>query len=250
MFHLAGFFEDVDQGGALLAIAAMADQALNTNGDDLTVPRDLNFLAGLSLLTAATTVTSAQVRAPSLLDTVYQDLSTIVLADDYTSPPALDLFPQSPRQLIGDEDLQFWTNTDHAAAIEIQGLVWLADGPLSPVTGQIFTVRATGASALAQGTWINSNLTLSQTLPVGEYQIVGMRAEGANLQAARLSFTGGGYRPGCPGSNGYGDVGEPLFRYGRLGSWGQFSSTALPSLDCLGITDTAQDVFLDLIKVG
>lgn len=250
MLHLAGFFEDVDQANILQAITAMPDQALNTSGDDLTVPVDLAFLAGTALLTAATTFTSAQIRAPSLQQLGYQDLSKVVLADNFANPIALDFYAQNPRALAGNEDLQFFTDTDHAAAIEIQGFVYLSDGPVTPVKGDQFTVRCTGAATLAQGVWTNTNLTFTQTLPVGRYQIVGMRALGANLQAARLVFVGGGYRPGVPGVVAAGDEGFMPLRNGNSGVLGEFSSTALPSLDAVGITDTAQTVFLDLVKVG
>lgn len=250
MLHLAGFFEDVDQANILQAINAMADQSLNTSGDDLTVPVDLAFLAGTALLTAATTFTSAQIRAPSLQTLGYQDIARVVPADNFANPVAVNYYADNPRPLAGNEDLQFFTDTDHAAAIEIQGFVWLSDGPVTPVKGEQFTVRATSASTLVQGTWVNSNLTFTQTLPVGRYQIVGMRAQGANLQAARLSFVGGGYRPGVPGVTSTGDEGFTALRNGNSGVLGEFSSTALPSVDCVGITDTAQTIFLDLVKVG
>ena len=38
------------------------------------------------------------------------------------------------------------------------------------------------------------------------------------------------------------------FRLGNLGVWGEFKNTTPPSVDVLGVTDTAQVVILDLIK--
>ena len=38
MFHLVGYFEDVDQAAALAPIAAMNDQALFAQGDNVRVP--------------------------------------------------------------------------------------------------------------------------------------------------------------------------------------------------------------------
>lgn len=250
MFHLAGFFEDVDQANVLSAIAAMPDQSLNTSGDNLTVPADLPFLSGAALLTAATTFTSAQIRTPSLRTLANYDLSAYTGADDFANPPNIDYFMGNPKRLVGTEDMQFLTDTDHAAAIEIQGFVWLSDGPITPVTGEQFTVRCTSAITLAQGVWTNGNLTFTQDLPAGTYDVVGMKSIGANLQASRLVFIGGKYRPGVPGCADNADPGETLFRNGRSGVFGSFNQNALPSVDCVGITDTAQTHFLDLIKTS
>jgi len=146
--------------------------------------------------------------------------------------------------------MTFNTNTDHAAAIEIYGFAWLADTPPSRVNGEIFSVRATAAITLADGVWTNGNLTFSQDLPFGQYDVVGMRAESANLIAARLVFPGGRWRPGVPGANAPADVDAPQFRYGASGVLGSFNSNAPPTLDAIGVTDTAETVILDLIKTG
>ena len=111
-------------------------------------------------------------------------------------------------------------------------------------------MRATAAATLAAGTWVNSALTMTQTLPVGTYAVVGLRAIGANLQAARLSFIGGGYRPGVPAVNGDGDGDFKPLRFGMSGEFGRFDNNTIPSVDCLGHTDTSQRFYLDLIKVA
>ena len=87
-------------------------------------------------------------------------------------------------------------------------------------------------------------------LPAGQYQVVGMRVQGTNLVAARLVFQGFPWRPGAPAVNVLGDEDNKYFRMGRMGIWGEFDQTSPPTMDCLGVTDTTQVVYLDLIKVG
>src|SRR5207247_1836789 len=99
--------------------------------------------------------------------------------------------------------------------------------------GAIYTIRATAAVALAASTWVNGALTFSQALPYGTYQVVGMRARGANLAAARLVFVGQPFRPGVAGVNALGNVDPFHFRYGNMGVFGQFDSTVPPTVDCL-----------------
>lgn len=250
MLHLAGYFEDVDQGAVFQAITAMADQALNTEDDDITVPSDLPFLAGAALLSAATTLTRAQIQSPSLRQLANFDISKLVNADDFADPIAIDYFPANPMRLDPEEDIQFFVDSDHAAAIEIQGFVWLTDGPVTPVGGEQFTVRLTSGITIVQGVWTNGNLTFGTTLPAGTYDVVGFRAIGTNLQAARLVFIGMPWRPGVPADNALGDSGFEPLRHGNSGVLGSFKQTALPSVDAVGITDTTQQYFIDLIKTS
>lgn len=250
MFHLAGYFQDVDQGAVFQAITAMGDQALNTSGDDITVPSDLAFLSGAALVTVATTYTRSQIQSPSLRQLANIDLTGYTNADDFNQPQNINDWFDNPMSLDAEEDLQFFTDTDHGSAIEIQGFVWLSDGAITPARGAQFTIRATAAITLVQGVWTNGNLTFQTTLPAGNYDVVGMRAEGANLQAARLVFIGGAYRPGVPADVTAAGTSLERFRSGNAGIFGSFNQNAQPTLDAVGITDSAQTVFLDLIKTS
>jgi hypothetical protein len=130
-------------------------------------------------------------------------------------------------------------------------MIWLMD-KLEPLpAGNIFTVRATGTTTLVANAWTNGTLTFSQQLPEGDYAVVGMYAQSAGLQAARLVRPGYAWRPGCPGSDADGDVSPPRFRNGGLGTWLTFNHRNPPSVDYLSnVADTAETVNLDLIKIG
>ena len=39
-------------------------------------------------------------------------------------------------------------------------------------------------------------------------------------------------------------------RYGQIGVWAEFDNTVPPTVDFMGITDTAETVYIDLIKVS
>lgn len=248
--HLIAFEESIDPAGALANIAGVPDVTVSVSGDDIDVPRELPNIVGQAALTAAANLLSAQIQSPSLRSVVNIDVEPIVNAVVFGDPPATLYHPLSPIPLVGLESLNFLINSDPAVPEAHYGLVWLSDGPQQPVAGNIFTVRATGAAALSIGLFVNTALTFTQTLPVGVYQIVGFRARGTNLVAARLVFIGGIWRPGVPAVNAIGDRDLMIFRYGRGGVLGQFDQQTPPTVDCLGITDTAQTFLLDLIKVG
>ncbi|KKN19098.1 hypothetical protein LCGC14_0949260 [marine sediment metagenome] len=250
MQHLVGWFQDVDQAAAAADIAAISDDTLFAQGDIIRVPEEMSNVMAVACITAAVTFTSAQLQSPSLRQLANMDILPVVRAAVFGSSPALMDLSKNPFALIPNESLTFNTNTDDAAVIEIYGLLWLTDGPAVPVSGEIFTVRATAAIVLAGGAWINGNLTFSQDLPFGDYDVVGMRAESANLLCARLVFPGKPWRPGVPGANVPGDIDHPLFRMGAGGIMGSFNTNNPPTVDMIGISDSAENVLLDLIKRG
>ena len=250
MQHLAAFYQSVDPAGALTTINAVADQAIRTSGKDLVVPALIANLVGEAVLSAATGPAYGQVQSPSLRQLANQDVKPIIAAVVFGGNPPMQHHFASPRALKGNESLNFAVQATGGAAAVNYGLVWLSDGALQPIRGNIFSVRAAGAAALSAGVWVNTALTFDETLPAGTYQVVGMRVEGTNLVAARLSFVGEGYRPGVPAVNTVGDRDFLDMRMGRSGTFGTFDVNQPPTLDCLGVTDTAQNVILDLIKVG
>lgn len=250
MFHTAAYYQSVDPAGALTELNAVADQAIRTNGKDIVVPTDLTNLVAEAALSAATGPSYAQVESPSLRQLANQDVGPIVGAVVFGSDPAVQSHFTLPRVLKGNESVNFSLLATGGLAAANYGLIWLSNGPMSPISGNIFTVRATAAAALAAGTWVNGALTFDSTLPAGTYNVVGMRAVGANLVAARLVFVGEGYRPGVPAVNAVGNLDARFGRYGSIGSFGVFDVNQPPTVDFLGVTDTSQTVFLDLIKVS
>lgn len=250
MFHLAAFYESVDPGAALTKISAVADQAVRTDADDLIVPTGVSNLIGEAALTAATGPGYGQVQSPSLRQLANQDVLPIVAGVVFGGNPSVQSHFNNPRPLKANESLNFAIEATGGAAASCYGLVWLSDGALQPVQGNIFTVRATGAATLAAGSWVNTSLTFDSTLPAGTYNIVGFRAVGTNLVAARLSLVGGAFRPGIPAVNAVGDREFRFGRFGDMGSFGTFDVNQPPTVDCLGITDTSQVFVLDLIKIS
>ena len=125
----------------------------------------------------------------------------------------------------------------------------MQDGPSAPVNGEILTIRATASITLVDGVWTNGNITFDQVLPVGDYNIVGMRAEGTGLVAARLVIQGYPWRPGIVGRTTVAQDDLDMMRFGRSGVLGTFNNNVPPTLDAIGATGTTQVIYLDLIKV-
>lgn len=244
--HMVGFETSASEA-ALTAITPIPDGTVAISGNDLRVPTGLtwvNFAA--AMINSATATLRAQLQSPSLRSTLNFDLGGIVNGLIFGNLPPSARMWDTPLPLAALEPLDFMIQ--NGAAVMNRGFIMLADGPVKPVTGQIFTVRCTAAASLVTATWVNSALTFGQTLPAGHYQVVGMRCWSANSCAARLFFIGGAWRPGVLTQNTETQTEWFDFRYGNIGVLGEFDNTTPPSIDIMGITDTAEVVFLDLIK--
>jgi hypothetical protein len=246
-FTLVAFAESQAALTSLGNIAAIADPHVRVSGDDVYVPRDLPNLGGCIFIGAY--ITQAQITSPSLRRLANIDIEPVEVGSVPGGTPNLyDIFA-SPRPLDPTEQLNAKVVT--SAMDWSNCLAWFVSGPMTPVTGPIFTVRARASATLSPYAWTNAALVFDQTLPMGRYQVVGMRALSAGLIAARLVLTGFSWRPGCIGHQAVSDKENKVFRNGGLGVWGEFEHDTPPTVDFLSKSaDTSETVYLDLIKVA
>jgi len=251
MFTLCGYYESIQGTGVDHYITSIPDDHVKTVGDYVYVPEAMPNVIGKAALTAAdTSVVSANLDAPSLTRVQKPFMEPIINAVVFGSPPESILHPLNPIPLDKNEGLRFVHRNTASGAVVEYGLVWLSDGQDQPVTGQVYTVRATAAITLSAGKWVNGALTFENELVVGKYAVVGMRARGTNLVAARLNFVGYANRPGVAAINAIGDQDHDITRFGRMGTFGVFDSLVQPTVECLGVTDSAQTFILDLLKLS
>lgn len=248
MIHTVGYETSASEA-ALTAITPIPDGTVAVISNDIRVPTQLpNVVCAAAMINSATATLRAQIQTPLLRSILNFDISPINNGLVFGSIPRLNRLWQNPLALAPLEPMDVFIQ--NGANVMNRAFIWLADGPVRPVTGKIYTVRCTAAATLATATWVNGTLTFQQTLPAGHYQCVGMRAWSANGVAARIFFIGYAWRPGAPMLNTEDNNEWPDFRFGNTGVWGEFDNTTPPSVDFMGITDTAQVVLLDLIKTA
>lgn len=248
MFTLVGWAA-LTSNAALTAIAGLADPHVRVSGTDIYVPSFASQL--LATYALGTTLTQAQLRSPSILARYPIEIEPADVAAIPASPVAVNLMFGNPLQLQPTEPLDAWTKNSSATLTQV--LAWLGDKSPAPVTGQIFTAKATTSTTLTANVWSNAALTFVTNLPAGDYDIVGARAESTNLQAFRFVLPGAFNRPGGLGVASIGKLGdiEDVFRFGRLGVWGTFNNIVPPTVDFLAnVGDSNPSVWLDLMKHG
>ena len=250
MFSLVGYYESVNNSAVLTNIAAIQDPSMTTNGDYIYPPDSLPFLLGEIALHAHANLAAAEIRSPALRAMAHLQIEPILPAILFGSPPEAIMHAQSPLPITPGEGLELLIDGTPAGAVDNYGLLWLGDGPVTPVFGEMYQVQGNAAVTLVAGTWVNGNITFAQTLPGGRYAIMGMRARGTNLIAARLVFPDSAPRPGVPAVNALSDLDLRTFRFGKAGSFGEFDHDRPPTVDCLGSVDAAQIFIFDLLRVG
>lgn len=190
----------------------------------------------------------AQLQSPELRRMFLEELAPLVLDETPVGPNGglIDM-SDSPLELVVSEKLNaLLENTANTYTSNI--LVWLCDEAPQPVTGKIHTIRAVPDTAPVADTWTHSVLTFSQTLPAGDYAIVGASWVQATAIAARFMVPGYSWRPGML-ANAIGD-GEfyPAFRKGNWGKWLEFDFDNPPSVEMLCPDTTKGEFYIDLMQ--
>lgn len=251
-FALVGWQESVDPDGVLTNVAAVSDQHVAVSGDRIYVP-SLNYLIA-EYAAQADGSYHAQLQSPSLRSKTLLDLAVIEQAGYPTGHDAFLPHFASPIELDVNEGIEALINKPADGAVVATLLAWLSDGALTPVTGEIITVRVTATITSILGQWVNGALTFSQTLPVGRYAIVGANftEDGGDLIAFRFVVAGYGWRAGGLSVGTFGSLPNSAQRYGGMGIWAEFDSTTPPTLDVLAFAAAAQTIvgYVDLIKIG
>ena len=248
-FHLAAFQQTTGAAITNTAITTVNDGILTRSGTTaFLVPSTAELSLSASF---GATLTRARLNSPSLR---YVGLPSLVpINASATVPSPVNIFNtiDAPIKLPKVDEISVEASDTAIDTITSLLLFHFSRRPVP--AGKRYRLRGVGAIAGAAGSWVNGGITLDQTLPQGQYAIVGMQVVAANVIAARLVFAGTGYRPGVIVANAVGSVPHPIFQDGRLGVFGVFENANLPNLEILlgaGGANASQEVFLDVIRLG
>lgn len=248
-FHLAAFRGSVVNGTTNTAIAGVLDNILSRAASN-------NFIAppGATIRAAVAggiNATRSRINTPNVRAVGLPYIAPLNQTVAVPSPPNVaDFGDNGPSPSAADEISVEATHSDAAAQIQF-ALMWLRFNKKPWTPGDRFRIRGTAAITGVIGSWASGAITLDQNLPAGIYEIQGMDAFGTNLIGARLIFPGGGWRPGCLARNAVNSVPNPIFTDGRLGSYGQFDTIAMPQLEIyVEAANGTQEVYFDVCKVS
>jgi len=277
-FTLVAYNEDRASAITTLSeVSAVDDDHVRVSGSDIYVP-ELNRLIGYMFLhgtgTGKGNFTGGRIKSPSLRRVWELDVATGTdgidgihthtenLASTYSQNATtaeavavgigLEMFQESPLPLESDEALSVeMTNGAVTGARALVG-IWLANGRIEPVRGEIRTIKATTSFTPTANQWSSGALTFATDLPTGRYQLVGAKVISDNTVGLfRFILTGYSWRPGGIIQNMLVMPDIYPFRRGKLGVWGEFTHLTPPRIEICELASVANpDVYLDLIKIA
>lgn len=249
MFHLLAFrTAALASAASNVALGTVSDPMIFAVNNAFQMPQKMNVWASYAGNDA---FNDARINAPSLRTVFLPSLDPTSATVLPANVPPINVFQDMGPEIQFSEGLSVEASRDAVAASEAVALLWVSPNRPRPTAGPILTLKATGTITGATGTWVNGAITLSQNLPVGRYQVVGMGAYGTALVAARLVFQNGGLRPGVLAQGSVGEWSNDPFRRGGMGVFGEFTNITIPSVDIfVNGANTAQTFFFDLVKVA
>lgn len=118
-------------------------------------------------------------------------------------------------------------------------------------SGDIYSLHGSATTAAVALNWTTITITWDQTIPAGQYAIIGSQHQSANGLAHRWIFKDQILRPGFLSQAALTNITEPSVYYGGWGTFGSFNTYTYPSLQvlCNG-TDSAHDVVMNIVKTS
>jgi len=249
MFTCAAWSESLDPAGVFVGQAAIPDQHMRVEGDSLFI-QEYNLLLGGYACDGSVAGLHRFV-SPSLRRVNSWYLNPVEQALVAAALPQHCVSAKNGVMLDPNEQLQTEYNANPAGAEQCATLVVLADSRITPVEGQIHTIRFQVTAALVVDTWAFSEIDFIDELPVGSYDIVGGGIVAATGFAFRFVPTGAHNRPGGPCSTVIELVANDVFRYGRLGVWCSFEQIRPPGVEIACTTaagSATYEGFMDVIR--
>lgn len=248
MFHTLAWFENIAQDAAA-DIQPVVDDIITIQNNHFLPQRDKDLLWAAFL--SADSVT-ARIITPSLrqITTPYiRPVNPTLLPGN--QPNVAD-YRANPLRLRGLEELQIEAEQTAVGAADVYIVAGVQDSAMIPMpAGDVYSLRGVGTTTVVADAWSTVAITWQDTLPSGNFAVVGLEVFSTTGIAGRLIFEDQVLRPGCIGGLTEEDATHEMFRKGGLGVWGRFQSNRMPIPQFLcTAADTAQIVYLDIIRVG
>lgn len=245
-FHVACYSGSVGAGLLNVDTPAVQDGQLTIANNHFVLPRQAQFLWAYPV---GVGLSRARLNTPKMRYVGLPSIVPVNVGTSVASPPNVVDWTADNIMLDTIDEVAVECSSSDAGAQTMKVLVAFGFG-MRPVPAQpVFRIRGTASITASTTAWTNGSITLDQTLPRGTYDVVGLDAVGTNLLAARMVFSGYGFRPGCLARNSASSLQHPLFTNGKLGVFGTFDSINLPTIDVIALgANTSQEIFLDLVR--
>jgi len=257
MLHTVAYTDStaVAQTDTDIPLASDPSVAILNNHPIFAVPTWVQWWYGLGL-----TMTRVRLSAPRIKPIVRPVLAPVDQSATPTENLRLHDYWRHPIMLNAVEEVQMLRSNTTAVAERDFVVLTVGDNNRNVDQGELYVARGTTTFTPTVASWTSGAVTMDDTLQVGQYQIVGLRVNNSGGVAGRLIFPGAPIpgalpqiRPGCKVDQGVSGEGTWWQRFGMLGEYGRFEQVAVPQIEIMAATATANpEVILDIIphRVG
>jgi len=251
MFHLLAYTK-LDTAGALNEdIPAVTDNFATVQNSHYILQEDTTLMAAYARNAG---ITNARINTPDFRRVSIPSLQPVnVNAAPITLPPMI-FFPPSRLRIPKIDEVSFEASNGGGGGVRTIGGIWVASmgHNFNIPQGDVYTLRFTSTITTVANVWTLGNMAFDQTLPAGNYTVVGLDVIGVTTEFARLAFLGGGMRPGVIVRPAVSNYMWDSFRFGNAGVLGIFASTAIPNLEVFGTAAAAITYtgFMEVVKTG
>ena len=235
--------------GVFSKLNGVADQHIKVYGTMIYIAA-FNHLIGAYCL-GGTLPEEARLVSPSLrrLNPFYITPLEVGLLP--VEPHAMRYFPESPVKLETNEALEAEiSGADAAASVKLIAC-FLAPGAVTPIHGEIWTINTHITIELIASVWQYSEIAFPDSLPVGNYTVVGARMVAAEGAVFRFVPVGEAFRPGGIVVQDVDENDPDRQRFGGLGRWFDFPSVQPPGIEVIACSAEASEtyeLYIDVIK--
>ena len=253
-FHLAAFSESIGTSVTNSQLSALTDDILNVSNGNFLPDKNLDLVFAASM---GVDLTNSRIVSPSnrQITLPYILPQTEALnADQSAGYCKYQDLTYNPMLLRGLEEFGVEVSDTSASGTTITTTIIGVQEQFEPAPrGTCYTMRGTSTTTGSTTSWTTLSMTWADTLPEGNYTVVGLNVLSANPIAARLIFERQTWRPGCLCTTDEDNWNGPLFfnPTGQLGAWGTFPAWNPPQVQVLSsAADTAYTAYLQFVRTS
>lgn len=251
-FHLLAYTKADTAATSNEDITAVTDNFATVQNGHYILQQDCYLMAAYARDAGAT---NARVNTPHYRFVSIPSIEPINRGAAVPSIPPYAWYPPGNLKVPRIDEVAFELSNDGAGGVRAIGGLWICDAPNARniPQGDVYTLRGTSVITTAAFAWTLGGLTLDQTLPAGNYTVIGLRTIGVTTEFVRFAPLGGGMRPGVINDVLIANFDPTLrFRNGNLGSWFTFANTALPNIEVFATAAAAitYTLYIDVVKVS
>ena len=157
----------------------------------------------------------------------------------------------NPTILNKVEEISVQANIGGAANAITTAILFVGDGINAVPPGPVYSLHGTATTAAVANVWTQVNVVWDQTIPAGQYVVIGSQHVSTNAIAHRFYFRTTPMKPGFLSLTSLTNITDPTYYFGGWGALGQFDTTVYPFIEvlCNG-TDASHDLVMNMVKVA